>query len=398
MAHPARSSKPGLNPAALRGTLGLAVAMGMGRFFYTPVLPLMVTALHWGTAPGAWIATLNYVGYFIGSLVFARGWLTPNRLVYRTSLIVSTLCLAAIPITENLLWQGFVRTLAGIASGMIFVCITQRIPAVARNPVESGSVYAGVGTGILISGAIVLTAGGVADWRELWLSCASISAVFTVIAWTWPLPALGEQEEEHHSQSAEATPAAAHPVTPAEPPRLRRAMVLLTTGYFFQGFGYIIIGTYLVVLAKPVFGETAAASTWIVAGLATAASPLIWSRVVARIGTHRGLAVCYCLQVGGAVLAIFGTNPIALFISAALFGGTFIGAVMMTIGEGNRLGITAASAKLTTWYSLGQIIGPAIVAAALSHTIVGSFVTAALALVLAMVLTLVGVVAGSQER
>lgn len=391
------ANSPGMiNPIAIRGTLGLALAMGMGRFFYTPVLPLMVAALHWSSAPGAWIATLNYVGYFIGSLVIARGWVEPTRGVYRLSLIVSTLCLAAIPLTSNLIWQGSVRTLAGIASGLIFVCITQRIPFVARRPADSGLVYAGIGTGILISGAIVLTAGSLVDWRELWLICALLSAVFTAIAWAWPMPARGDNAQASHP--AEVAGASEHSTVTPTAPHIRRAMTVLTAGYFFQGFGYIIIGTYLVVLAKPVFGETAAASTWVVAGIATAASPLIWSNVAARIGTRRGLVVCYCLQVGGAVLAVFGTNPVLLLISAALFGGTFVGAVMMTIGEGSQMGITAAAAKLTTWYSLGQIAGPALVALALSGTIIGSFIAAAVALLLAMTLTLLGSLAGNGKR
>nr|WP_245162022.1 YbfB/YjiJ family MFS transporter [Brevibacterium marinum] len=372
------------------------MAMGMGRFFYTPVLPLMVVALHWTSAPGAWIATLNYVGYFIGSLVIARDWVEPTRGVYRSSLIVSTLCLAAIPLTSNLVWQGSVRTLAGIASGLIFVCITQRIPFVARRPVDSGLVYAGIGTGILISGTIVLTAGGLVDWRGLWLICALLSAVFTAIAWTWPLPTRGETI--HVTHSAEVAVPRDQPTVTAVAPHVRRAMAVLTAGYFFQGFGYIIIGTYLVVLAEPVFGDTAAASTWVVAGFATAASPLIWSSVSARIGSRRGLVVCYSLQVGGALLAVFGTDPVLLLISAALFGGTFVGVVMMTIGEGTQMGITAAAAKLTTWYSLGQIAGPALVALALSETIVGSFIAAAIALVLAMALTLFGLLIGNVER
>src|SRR5699024_679194 len=120
-----------------------SVAMGMGRFFYTPALPLMVAALHWGAGPGSWIATLNYVGYFIGSLVVARGWIEPNRAVYRLSLIVSTLGLAAVALTPNLIWQGSIRTLAGIASGLIFVCVTQRIPANSRTPRDGGISYGG---------------------------------------------------------------------------------------------------------------------------------------------------------------------------------------------------------------------------------------------------------------
>lgn len=383
-----------VNPTAFRGTLGLALAMGMGRFFYTPALPLMVAALHWSSAPGAWIATANYVGYFFGCLVIARGWVDPDRVTYRVALVASTLCLFAVPVSESLAWQGVVRTLAGIASGLIFVSITGRIPFVARRPLDSGAVYAGVGTGILISGAIVLAASSFLDWRGLWLVCAAISAVFTVIAWKWPLPARNEDA----SQPAESTPPHEHAADHTASPSRRRALASLTAGHFFQGAGYIIIGTYLVVLAGPVFGESAAASTWIVAGAATAVSPLIWSNVAARIGTRRGLALCYSLQVGGAVLAVFATNPVLLFISAILFGGTFIGVVMMVIGVGTQMGITAAAAKLMTWYSLGQIAGPALVALALSETIVGSFIAAAIALALGMGLTLFGALSSTIEK
>src|SRR5699024_2908108 len=178
----------------------------------------------------------------------------------------------------------------------------------------------------------------------------------------------------------------------------RRAMAVLSVGYFFQGGGYIIIGTYLVVLAGPVFGDTAAASTWLGAGLATAPCRLIRSAVAARIVTVRSLTLCYSLQVFGALLAVFGSSPPVLFIAAALFGFTFIGVVMMPIGIGTQMGVANASAKLTSWYSIGQIVGPAIVAAALSENIVAAFIASAIALVIAMALTLVGVLTGNVER
>lgn len=396
----------------IRGNLGLAVAMGMGRFFYTPALPLMVAALHWSSAPGAWIATLNYVGYFIGTLVIAQGWVEPNRFVYRLSLIVSTLGLAAVALTPNLIWQGGIRTIAGIASGLIFVCVTQRIPANSRRPRDGGISYGGVGFGILVSGAIVLAAGSVADWRQLWLICAAVSAIFSIIAWTWPIPARIPQR----SAPAEAADPAeittdrspaditrpntddpAEAATPFDANR-RRAMAVLSAGYFFQGGGYIIIGTYLVVLAGPVFGATAAASTWLLAGIATAASPLMWSAVAARIGMVKALTLCYCLQVFGALLAVFGSSPVVLIIAAAFFGFTFIGVVMMTIGVGTQLGVANASAKLTSWYSIGQIVGPAIVAAALSEHIAAAFIASAVALAIAMALTLIGVLTGNVDR
>lgn len=390
--------RPSLAP--VRGALGLSVAMGMGRFFYTPALPLMVAALHWSSAPGAWIATLNYVGYFIGTLVIAQGWVEPNRFVYRLSLIVSTLGLAAVALTPNLIWQGGIRTIAGIASGLIFVCVTQRIPANSRRPRDGGISYGGVGFGILVSGAIVLAAASFADWRLLWLICAAVSAIFSVIAWTWPIPARIPQNPtptEAAAPTETTTDDPAEAATPFETNR-RRAMAILSTGYFFQGGGYIIIGTYLVVLAGPVFGATAAASTWLIAGIATAASPLTWSAVAARIGTVKALTLCYCLQVFGALLAVFGSSPVVLIIAAALFGFTFIGVVMMTIGVGTQLGVANASAKLTSWYSIGQIVGPAIVAAVLSEHIGAAFIASAIALTIAMALTLVGAIAGNVDR
>lgn len=392
---PDSTAAPSLTP--VRGALGLSVAMGMGRFFYTPALPLMVAALYWSSAPGAWIATLNYVGYFIGTLVIAQGWVEPNRFVYRLSLIVSTVGLAAVALTPNLIWQGGIRTIAGIASGLIFVCVTQRIPANSRKPRDGGISYGGVGFGILVSGAIVLAAGSIADWRQLWLICAAVSAIFSVLAWTWPIPARIPQHTPAEAAEPTTTDESTDTPTPFEANR-RRAMALLSTGYFFQGGGYIIIGTYLVELAGPVFGATAAASTWLIAGIATAASPLTWSAVAARIGTVKALTLCYCLQVFGALLAVFGSTPFVLIIAAALFGFTFIGVVMMTIGIGTQMGVTNASAKLTSWYSIGQIVGPAIVAAALSEHIAVAFIASAIALAIAMALTLVGVVTGNVDR
>lgn len=79
--------------STLSGTCGLALAMGVGRFFFTPVLPLMITTLHWGSGPASWVASGNYLGYFVGSLLCAHGVLKPYGKTYRVSLIPLCCCL-----------------------------------------------------------------------------------------------------------------------------------------------------------------------------------------------------------------------------------------------------------------------------------------------------------------
>mgnify|MGYP001941705397 FL=1 len=166
-----------------RGTASLAVAMGLGRFFYTPILPLMVGSLGWSGQSSAWIATSNYAGYFVGSLAASRGWLPISRRLYRAALVLTTVLLAAVAFSGSPWWQIAVRFWAGAISARVFVSVTQNIPVVKRRAHDGGIIYAGVGLGILISGGIVLMGGSAISWRALWIICAAVSAALSLLAW-----------------------------------------------------------------------------------------------------------------------------------------------------------------------------------------------------------------------
>jgi len=62
------------SPAAIAaaGLIALAVAMGIGRFAFTPVMPMMETDAGLTLRAAGWLAAANYLGYFLGALCAAR--------------------------------------------------------------------------------------------------------------------------------------------------------------------------------------------------------------------------------------------------------------------------------------------------------------------------------------
>ena len=48
---------------AATGMVALAVAMGIGRFAFTPLLPMMLHDGVLGLPAASWLATANYLGY-----------------------------------------------------------------------------------------------------------------------------------------------------------------------------------------------------------------------------------------------------------------------------------------------------------------------------------------------
>src|SRR5690606_556689 len=104
------------------GLLGLAAAIGIGRFAFTPLLPLM-QAEGLTLRAGAWLASANYLGYFAGALLATVAPPALHRAIRGGLLAVaaSTLAMALV--------QGFapwllLRFVAGVASAYVMVGIS----------------------------------------------------------------------------------------------------------------------------------------------------------------------------------------------------------------------------------------------------------------------------------
>ncbi|TIU40971.1 MAG: YbfB/YjiJ family MFS transporter, partial [Mesorhizobium sp.] len=114
------------NSTALRfafaGMIAMAIAMGIGRFVYTPILPGMMQELHLSPADAGWIASANYLGYLVGALAAAGGWAHGReRLLMLAGLGASAVLAALMGLTEAMAAFLAIRFLAGLASAFVMV-------------------------------------------------------------------------------------------------------------------------------------------------------------------------------------------------------------------------------------------------------------------------------------
>lgn len=347
-------------------TAGFAVAMGIGRFVYTPILPIMAAALALPAAWTSWIAAANYLGYFIGALLLSRypGWISTALL--RISLAIVVITLAIMPCSKELIWFCTIRLLSGLASAFVFVCLSHSAIDIGRKGGEPGLAYGGVGVGICLSGVLVLSLSTL-SWDTLSYVSAGLAAVLTVPACAIHLPAVAPTPV---SDSSSAMPVQ----QPNKADVLHRRALMVT--YFLEGAGYIIIGTYLVAIVKETAPTGIATSVWIVAGVAAIASPTMWRSLRTHTTARATFTAAYTIQLGAAALPLFSDSAAAAFIAAALFGATFMGITQLSISEGHKLRIKSAPARLTMVYGLGQILGPILVAPVIGHGYNNAFILA----------------------
>jgi MFS family permease len=172
--------------SAWAGLAALAVAIGIGRFAFTPILPMMQDDAGLTVTGAGWLASANYAGYLAGALS-AISVRVRSSTAIRVGLLVIGLSTLAMGLEQPFLSWIALRFVAGIASAWVLVFVSawalDRLTAVGR-PGLSGVVYAGVGTGIVIAGgvcavAMELNAGsGVA-----WLSLGVASMLITAAIW-----------------------------------------------------------------------------------------------------------------------------------------------------------------------------------------------------------------------
>lgn len=328
-----------------RTAAALAAAMGIGRFVYTPILPLMTAQAGVSAHTAANLATANYVGYLAGALagtIWPR--LARSTTACRVCLLALVASMAAMPLATNGIEWIALRTVAGVTSALVFViAVNIMLEQLRAHPAHlAGWGFGGVGAGIALSAVLVLATG---EWKIAWWAAAAAAAVLSIGAWSM------------HSVPAPTTATATG--TPRPP---HGTFTLLLASYTLEGIGYIIAGTFLVAAVAQDAPHWIGGGAWLVVGLATVPSAALWAALSTR-WSHPGLLVAaLCMQAVGIAVAGVAGGVTAALAGAVLFGGTFVGVSTLTLAAGRLLRYPRAVALLTAGYSVGQILGPVVVA------------------------------------
>lgn len=336
------------------GVLNLILVMGIARFAYTPLLPVMQENAGLGPAEGGWLASINYLGYLAGAIIASMiSDLELKDRLYRIGLVAAVVTTAGMGLTENIWLWSILRFLAGLscAAGMLIgsgLVLNWLIRNNHRG--ELGIQFSGVGLGMVLCAVAVELMSSMLDWRQQWLVLTAIGAVILIPAWGWlPRP--------------ESAPIAAHHKTMKDSPPGVVFMRLVTAAYFCAGVGYVVSATFIVALVDELPGlEGKGVWAFMVMGLAAAPSAIIWDLIARRLGNMNALITASLLQAVGILLPVIEPSILLTMLGAILFGGTFVGIVCLVLTMAGRFYPSQPAkfmGKMTISFGMAQIIAPA---------------------------------------
>ncbi len=364
---------------AVAGLIALAVAMGIGRFAFTPILPMM---LHDGVVDlhaASWLASANYLGYLAGALLCTlqpRIWalapllpaVDPPKMA-RTGLVATTVLTLGMALPAPALWP-LLRFAAGIASALVFVyastwCLAQI--AAQGQAALAGLMFVGPGLGIVASG-LLASAMVALRWQAsaAWIVFAALALVLSAAVWHVFRPADGAAQAAVAAGAAgpdgEVSPAAAIVVEPHS----RAEVATLAFAYGLAGFGYIVTATFLPVIARAALpGSVWIDLFWPIFGAGVILGALLATRVRVSGDLRVVLVATYLIQAAGIGIGLFSPTIAGFAVGSFLLGLPFTAITYFAMQEVRRLRplqLSSMTGLVTVVWSFGQALGPSVVA------------------------------------
>lgn len=337
------------------GLAATFIGNGLGRFAYTPLIPVLIAAGWFSPAEASYLAAANLAGYLVGALLADR--------LSRALTGTDAIRLAAAATAVSLLacgWQlGFVwyagwRFLAGVTGGVLMVLAVPVVLAVTppqRHGRAAGIVITGIGVGIVASGVIIpaLADGGP---RIVWLALAATALALTAYIW------LAIPRERINLAAAK---------TPAQ--RIPPAVWPLLAAYGCDAIGFIPHTVFWIDFISRALGHglSVGGTHWIVFGGGVVIGPLLCGAFADRYGLGIAFLVSMLVKAAAVSLPLLSTHPVALFASSLVVGMLVSGSTSLCSAWVAELAGLANHRRVWGWMTGAFGIALALGAWALSH-------------------------------
>ena len=334
----------------LTGAAALAIAVGIGRFSYTPILPYMLEELNMSKTNGGLIASWNFFGYLVGSLlsilsIFKR----KLKFIFFTAIIFSLFTTLLMSFCENIIFFILIRFLSGVSSAFVLIfgtsLILPSIQALGKKSLSTAH-FMGVGLGMFLSSILVSVLGGFNFiWSDLW-----IGVTFLAILLAIPVFIFTPDQTTFSSSYKNAKNVS------------KIGFNLITLSYGLYGFGYVVLGTFISTMARETSGlESTESYVWLLVGLSGMPMVIFWPWIGKKIGIDIALFLACIVMAIGILMPVLIENKLGIIFSAIFLGSTFVPITALALLEGQtryKGSIRVSTAILTISFSIGQMIGP----------------------------------------
>ena len=339
------------------GICSLILVVGVARFSYTPLLPLMQQQAGLGVAAAGGLAAVNYAGYLSGAVIASLiSDLALKDRLYRIGMVMAIFSTLAMGLTTDVTLWAMSRYVAGLSSaagmllgtGLILNWLMRH-----KHRSELGIHFAGIGLGIAGCAAAVSAFTPWLDWRQQWFAFAALGCLLLIPALGWlPRPV--------------ASPLTTSGQAMVDTPPSALYLRVFMAAYFCAGIGYVVSSTFIVAIVNKLPGLEGQGNLALLAiGLGAVPGCIAWDLIARRTGDLNALILAALLQIIGILLPVMVGGLAAAVLGSLLFGGTFIGMVSLVLTMAGRYYPTRPAkmmGKMTLSYGIAQITGPAVTA------------------------------------
>jgi len=311
-------------------------AIGVGRFGYGLVLPLMQADLGLTLAQAGLVGSANTGGYLLGALVSHR---VLGRVGYRRGVYAALFLQAA---TVLALWLGptyglllGLRLAQGVLGALVFVGGAALLLASGARATAMGLYFGGMGAGLVLSTLALPLSDG---WREAW-GLLGLAALAMALVAALAAPGLREPPPRRREEGG----------------RLGTLAPTLVV-YALYGAGYIGYMTFVSSGLGAPLGPF-----WVALGVGAVLTGVAWGPVIDRLGGAASLRLVLLVLAASSLAPLLAAAPL---VSALLFGVSFLGVITalttlfrerLPAGEWARaMGLSTAA------FATGQALGPAL--------------------------------------